>query len=66
MSCCIMYDNQLFLPGKVVLLKDLSNVHLKMNLNETRNNLDESVKRQKEIDGESKEVYYILHSVLLV
>lgn len=69
MLCCTMYDNQLYifiiLPGKVVLLKDLSNVRLKMNLNETRNNLDESVKRLKEIHGESKEVYCILHLLLM-
>ena len=37
--------------GKVVLLKDLSNITTKLNSDKSRNDLDESVKRLKDTYG---------------
>ena len=38
--------------GKVILLKDLSNIRTQLGHSKTRNNLDESVKQLKDTYGE--------------
>ena len=37
--------------GKIILLKDMSNVNTKLNSSKSRNDLEESVKHLKDIHG---------------
>ena len=46
-----MYWNSIISVGKIVLLKDLSNIATKLHSSKRRNDLDESIKRLKDKHG---------------
>ena len=48
------YTLSILITGKVVLLKDLSNIQVQLGHGKTRNNLEESVKHLKDTHGKPK------------